>query len=109
MQPSTNPDPLCARLENEAMALYHPGERPHPVEWIPDPAHGMRRFVGVSSLVKETAHDYATYIALQRSFPDPDEGFWGEQGNALADFHLRQLTPYRENQVRIILRGGVCV
>lgn len=105
MEPSKNPDPFYASLEDEAILLYHPGSRDHAREWIPDPAHGHRRFVGVSSLVKHTAKEYAAYILAAKDEVDENEGFFGEQGNALAEHHLKQLTPYRENQVRIILKA----
>lgn len=102
---STNPDPLCKALEEEALRLYHPGNaRPHPVEWIPNPKTG-RRFVGVSMLVKNPARDYAKRIIRAVEEVDIEEGFWGEQGNALAEYHLRQLTAYRENKVALILRA----
>lgn len=107
---STNPDPLCKQLEEEALRLYHPGKdsRPHPVEWVPNPQTG-RRFVGVSMLVKNPATAYAKRIIRAVEEVDVEEGFWGEQGNALAEYHLRQLTPYRENQVRLLLRARCLV
>lgn len=102
---SSNPDPYCRELEEAALRLYHPGNaRPHPVEWVPNPQTG-RRFVGVSMLVKNPATAYAKRIMRAVEEVDVEEGFWGEQGNALAEYHLRQITPYRENQVRLILRA----
>lgn len=99
---STIEDPTDREFVRSAVGYFHPGNRPHPVEWKPDPIEG-RLFLGLSSTVKNPAFDYAKRIVGQAEDPDEHEGFYGAEGNRLAELHFNTLTPYQENQVRIPL------
>lgn len=93
------PDPIGAKLEEVALRLYHPGSRPHLTEWTRD--EKGRLHIGVSTAVKGSATAYARRIIEREEDDDEHDGFYGAQGNAMARAHFSQLTPYRENQVRI--------
>ena len=99
-QPIWEADPSAfdKAIVEAGMALYHPGQRTRLNEWQPD-ASG-RYFVAVSALVKNTASQYADYIRAEAEAVDETNGFWGQQGNTLAEAHLAPQTPYREVQVR---------
>lgn len=91
--------PVALAIEGEAMAIYHPQSgNDHAPEWVPD-ARG-RIYLGVSTLVKKPAQDYAVRLMLKREDEPEDGGYWARRGNLAAWDHTRRITPYRENQVR---------
>jgi hypothetical protein len=96
--------PIALAIEAEMMSVLHPGSdtgNTHEPEWIPN-EHG-RCYLGVSTLVKRPAEEYATRIMLERLDEDESQGAWARRGNLRAWDNMRRVTPYRENRLTIQL------
>lgn len=80
------------RLKNLYEPIVYPEGNTHQPEW-------EGRYLGVSTLVKKTAEQYAQRILQQASEDrDPTDAYWGFLGNSLCDAALAPVTPFREVQ-----------
>lgn len=84
---------LASALVREGLSVYLPESRPFPHE-------ADEHYLGVSTIVKKSAEEYAQRI-IERVVDEPTEDgrYWGWLGNNLCDAGLRPLTPHREIRV----------
>lgn len=80
--------------------IVYPAGNTHAAEWDAE-------YLGVSTLVKKTAEQYAQRILGQESEDRPlEDSYWGFIGNTLCDGALSPITPHREVQFSIPLSDG---